>query len=240
MTKTNAKADRNTAPPRIALRVDIALLVCGLFYILAEFIFNARLLDTASDIAATADDLRDVEYLGRAVSGVGLTLLVAGFFARDGFRMSRLSDQIVFGLLALVCPLLFLLSPLAAAGGGLDPAGTTFTQLITGRGAPVDLDVPPPDASMAWIILPFIGIFMVLVAHYLKLHRVMVVAGLAAMTWMGWITPWVLLTFTFLFLLWRAGATLLLACLYTAGMWLILWGLFDQIVHIVWSPAWLF
>lgn len=183
MTKTNAKADRNTAPPRIALRVDIALLVCGLFYILAEFIFNARLLDTASDIAATADDLRDVEYLGRAVSGVGLTLLVAGFFARDGFRMSRLSDQIVFGLLALVCPLLFLLSPLAAAGGGLDPAGTTFTQLITGRGAPVDLDVPPPDASMAWIILPFIGIFMVLVAHYLKLHRVMVVAGLAAMTW---------------------------------------------------------
>ncbi|WP_333828797.1 tripartite tricarboxylate transporter permease [Pararhodobacter sp.] len=64
-------------------------------------------------------------------------------------------------------------------------------------------------------------------------------AGIVGLTLLVGQIP-ALLTFTFLFLLWRAGATLLLACLYTAGMWLILWGLFDQIVHIVWSPAWLF
>lgn len=181
--RTPSSDDKTTASGRAGLRLDITLLCCSLLYILAEFIFNARLLDTASDITATADDLRDVEYLGRAVSGVGLSLLVAGFFARDRFRMSRLSDQIVFGLLALLCPLLFLLSPLAADGGGLDPAGVSFTQLLTGSGGDVSLDFPPPDASMMWVILPLIGIFGVLVAHYMQLHRVFVLAGVVMMTW---------------------------------------------------------
>src|SRR5690606_17264974 len=117
-----------TAPaPKAAetkrMRLDIALLVCSLLYVVAEFIFNARLLDTASDMLATADDLKDVEYFGRAVSGVGLSLLVAGFFARDGFRLSRLADQILFGVLAIVCPLVFLLAPLSPLDGGLDPSG---------------------------------------------------------------------------------------------------------------------
>lgn len=165
------------------LRLDLALLVCGLLYILAEFIFNARLLDTASDITATADDLRDVEYLGRGISGIGLSLLVAGFFARDGFRMSRLSDQIVFGLLALLGPLLFLLAPLSPADGGLDPGGVTFTQLVTGRGADVNMTFPPPDASMLWVLFPLLGILVVLLAHYHKLHRTVVVAGLLMITW---------------------------------------------------------
>ena len=181
--RTPSSDDKTAASGRAGLRLDITLLCCSLLYILAEFIFNARLLDTASDITATADDLRDVEYLGRAVSGVGLSLLVAGFFARDRFRMSRLSDQIVFGLLALLCPLLFLLSPLAADGGGLDPAGVRFTQLLTGSGGDVSLDFPPPDASMMWVILPLIGIFGVLVAHYMQLHRAFVLAGVVMMTW---------------------------------------------------------
>ncbi|MFN7112761.1 MAG: peptidoglycan-binding domain-containing protein [Alphaproteobacteria bacterium] len=172
-----------TPSPGAGIRLDMALLVCGLLYILAEFIFNARLLDTASDITATADDLRDVEYLGRAVSGVGLSLLVAGFFARDRFRMSRLSDQIVFGLLAVLCPLLFLLSPLSPVDGGLDPSGVTFTQLITGAGADIQIDFPPPDASMLWIILPLFGILTVLLAHYHQLHRAVVVAGILMISW---------------------------------------------------------
>ena len=181
-------ADTNSNPSPAAsaarrLRLDIILLVCSLFYIVAEFVFNARLLDTASNILATSDDLRDVEYFGRAVSGVGLSLLVAGFFARDNFRMSRPIDQALFGLLAIVCPLVFLLSPLSPQNGGLDPAGVTFTQLITGAGESVNMAYPPPDASMLWIILPFIGIFMVLVSHYLKLPRIVIVGGLLMMTW---------------------------------------------------------
>lgn len=171
------------APEKKRLRLDIALLVCSLLYVVAEFIFNARLLDTASDMLATADDLKDVEYFGRTVSGVGLSLLVAGFFARDGFRMSRLGDQILFGVLAVLCPLVFLLSPLSPQDGGLDPSGVTFTQLITGKGAPVDIAFPPPDASMLWIILPFIGIFTVLVSLYLKLPRLLTLAGVLTMTW---------------------------------------------------------
>lgn len=170
------------APPR-SLRLDVILLVCSLFYIVAEFVFNTRLLDTASDIQASSDDLHSVEYFGRFVSGVGLSLLVAGFFARDGFRMSRLSDQILFGVLAVVCPLVFLLSPLSPQNGGLDPAGVSFTQLITASGPAVNMDFPPPDASMLWIMLPFIGIFTVLVAHYKQLPRIAVVAGLFMMTW---------------------------------------------------------
>ncbi|MDP2205982.1 MAG: peptidoglycan-binding domain-containing protein [Alphaproteobacteria bacterium] len=177
------KATPAATPSRAGLRLDVALLVCGLLYILAEFIFNARLLDTASDITATADDLRDVEYLGRAVSGVGLSLLVAGFFARDHFRMSRLSDQIVFGLLAILCPVLFLLSPLSPADGGLDPSGVTFTQLVTGAGPDIQLDFPPPDASMLWIMLPLFGILTVLLAHYHRLHRAVVVAGILMISW---------------------------------------------------------
>ncbi len=180
---TRNSADKTAASGRAGLRLDVTLLCLSLLYILAEFIFNARLLDTASDITATADDLRDVEYLGRAVSGVGLSLLVAGFFARDGFRMSRLSDQIVFGALVVFCPLLFLLSPLAPAGGGLDPAGVGFTQLLSSSAPDVTLDFPPPDASMIWVILPFIGIFAVLVAHYMQLHRAVVVLGVLMMTW---------------------------------------------------------
>jgi len=184
VSKTATKPEAaSAAPPSNGMRLDIALLVCGLLYILAEFIFNARLLDTASDINATAGDLRDVEYLGRAVSGIGLSLLVAGFFARDGFRMSRLSDQIVFGLLALLAPILFLLSPLSPHGGGLDPGGVTFTQLLTGGGPDVLFDFPPPDASMLWIMLPLFGILTVLIAHYHRLHRAVVVAGILLITW---------------------------------------------------------
>lgn len=184
MSDTATKSETaSAAAPVNGMRLDIALLICGLLYILAEFIFNARLLDTASDINATADDLRDVEYLGRGVSGIGLSLLVAGFFARDGFRMSRLSDQIVFGLLALLAPLLFLLSPLSPQGGGLDPGGVTFTQLLTGGGTDILFDLPPPDASMLWVMLPLFGILTVLIAHYKRLHRSVVIAGILLITW---------------------------------------------------------
>jgi hypothetical protein len=175
---------RSAPPPAEGgLRLDLVLLACGLLYILAEFIFNARLLDTASDISASADDLRDVEYLGRAVSGIGLSLLVAGFFARDGFRMSRTADQVVFGLLAFLCPALFLFSPLSPADGGLDPGGVTFTSLLTGGAGGVHIDFPPPDASMLWILLPLTGILTVLLAHYRGLHRAAVVAGILLITW---------------------------------------------------------
>lgn len=183
MTDPAPQTAPKTASAKAGFRLDLALLLCGLFYILAEFIFNARLLDTASDISATADDLRDVEYLGRGISGIGLSLLVAGFFARDGFRMSRISDQIVFGLLALLGPLLFLLSPLSPVNGGLDPGGVTFTQIITGSGADVHFTLPPPDASMLWVLLPLSGILVVLLAHYHKWHRAVIVAGLLMITW---------------------------------------------------------
>lgn len=171
------------APAPRKMRLDIILLACSLFYLVAEFIFNARLLDTASDILATSDDLRDVEYFGRAVSGIGLSLLVAGFFARDGFRLSRKTDLVLLGVLVVVCPLVFLLSPLSPQDGGLDPAGVTFTQLITGSEADINMAFPPPDASMMWIILPFIGIFMVLVSLYLKLPRIVTAGGILMMTW---------------------------------------------------------
>lgn len=49
-----------------------------------------------------------------------------------------------------------------------------------------------------------------------------------------------LLVFTFCFLLFRAAATPLLAGLYTAAMGLMIWGLFEKVIGIVWYPAWLF
>lgn len=44
--------------------------------------------------------------------------------------------------------------------------------------------------------------------------------------------------FTLAFLLLKARAKPVLACVYAGGVTLLLWGIFDQVIHVAWYPSW--
>ncbi len=56
----------------------LTLFVLNIIYLVVEFAFNAHLVDTASNIGLTQDQVNSVEHIGRIVSGIGFALLMSG------------------------------------------------------------------------------------------------------------------------------------------------------------------
>lgn len=56
----------------------LTLFILNAFYLVMELAFNAHLVDTASNIGLSQDELDSVEHIGRLVSGIGFALLMSG------------------------------------------------------------------------------------------------------------------------------------------------------------------
>jgi len=55
----------------------VFMFVCSVLYLFPEAVFNAALTDVAGGKSSTDDELRAIELFGRAISGIGVTLLLA-------------------------------------------------------------------------------------------------------------------------------------------------------------------
>jgi len=66
----------------------VALVVLSVAYLLAEFVFNAALLNAASSVDQGSNAIDRVELFGRTLSGTGFALLLVGFAYRHLRRMS--------------------------------------------------------------------------------------------------------------------------------------------------------
>ena len=76
--------------------------ILSAIYLIPEIIFNATLVSVVSN-TTSENELESVEIFGRAVSGVGLSLLVAGFFAAKS-PLNKISSVLVIMVMSfLVC-----------------------------------------------------------------------------------------------------------------------------------------
>lgn len=93
-----------TAPRAFGWSAFMLGLLC--LYLIPEIIFNARLVSIAGGRVMAEADLRAVELFGRAISGVGVTLLIADWLirGRSGWLRSLLK---LAGLAVLVWPVVF-------------------------------------------------------------------------------------------------------------------------------------
>ena len=90
---------------------DILFFAFSCVYLMAEFAFNARLLDVAGSAAVDDGEIHRVADFGRVVSGFGFTLLALGLFARARFRLTHKREKITFAVFASACLLPFVLFP---------------------------------------------------------------------------------------------------------------------------------
>lgn len=89
-------------------RWAIGLLLLSIAYLLFEMIFNATLVQVAGSSHATEDELTRVELLGRSLSGIGASLLFAGWALKGAVLGSRLRRWTTVGLIFVVTwPLVF-------------------------------------------------------------------------------------------------------------------------------------
>ena len=84
------------------LWVATLLLVLSVLYLFPEVVFNAMLVETAGGIDATDEKLRVIELFGRASSGIGVVLLIAGLVLKSKFTQTKRTTIFTFGLLALM------------------------------------------------------------------------------------------------------------------------------------------
>jgi ElaB/YqjD/DUF883 family membrane-anchored ribosome-binding protein len=64
------------------LYVSVTLLLLSALYLLPEIIFNTDLVNVAGGKNSTHEDLKEVEYFGRTISGIGAALLVLDFLLK--------------------------------------------------------------------------------------------------------------------------------------------------------------
>jgi len=84
------------------LWVATLLIILSLLYLFPEVVFNAMLVETAGGIESSDEDLKLIELFGRASSGVGVVLLIAGWALKSKFTQTKLRTLITFGLLTLM------------------------------------------------------------------------------------------------------------------------------------------
>lgn len=86
----------------------LGLLVLSVIYLLFEMIFNASLVQVAGSGHSTEDELTRTELLGRSLSGIGVSLLFAGWALRGPLLSSRARRWTTAGLIFLITwPLVF-------------------------------------------------------------------------------------------------------------------------------------
>ena len=97
-----------SAQGAVRKRWGLALLLLSILYLLFEMIFNASLVQVAGSGHASEDELTRIELLGRSLSGIGASLLLAGWALKGPVLSSRLRRWTVVALIFLVTwPLVF-------------------------------------------------------------------------------------------------------------------------------------
>lgn len=88
-TATTESAIHGLAKISARKRWGIGLLIMSIVYLLFEMIFNASLVQVAGSGIATEDELTRVELLGRSLSGIGVSLLIADWILRGPLLLTR-------------------------------------------------------------------------------------------------------------------------------------------------------
>lgn len=129
-------------------RFIFVMLILSLAYLVFEIDFNAQLLDVASNINAEKADLENVENYGRAMSGIGLALLLLGIFyskkLKDEFNLPKWlkldsfkvtgdpkpAKPMILFLARLIGFVLALVAWGSTKSGSLQPAGSYLLLII--------------------------------------------------------------------------------------------------------------
>jgi len=157
---------RNPARTRWA----VGLLLLSLFYLLFEMIFNASLVQVAGSGQASEDELTRIELLGRSLSGIGASLLLAGWALQSSALTSRLRRWTTAGVIfVLVWPLVFFGQRAVIDHYLIEPSTAEqrqrayYAQMVRQGLANNSIDIEGiahnPDASYSGEALTFIALF---------------------------------------------------------------------------------
>ncbi len=107
------------------------LLVLATLYLLPEAIFNAQLVSLVGLGTPSAEDLEHLEIYGRAVSGVGVALLLADFLPKA--MVAKVGRGIIsfIALLCLVWPVVFFGQKYAIEKTLIEPSTAEQRQFAT-------------------------------------------------------------------------------------------------------------
>lgn len=94
----------NAAPPNAW---SWAMVLASTLYLLPEAIFNAQLVNVAGQGIFSEHQLRNVELFGRAVSGIGVSLLICDALGGKLVRGGQSALILIVGVFALVWPAVF-------------------------------------------------------------------------------------------------------------------------------------
>lgn len=152
--------------PKLLTPTGIAFLALSSVYIVAEAVFNIRLLEVAGSVKSDPSAIDSLQYFGRAISGYGFSLLMLGLFAGSGFKLDTRWRWIAFWLLATVCVMPLLVT---ADVTGIGPHHSVP------EGAHLDL------ADFPLLVMPLLGTALVLMsAGKFRFH---VIIGVCLMAW---------------------------------------------------------
>ena len=154
------------SPKKAYSTSGIILFLLSLVYLGAELVFNRQLLDVSSSVQSDPDQVEQIQYFGRAASGLGFTLLVQGIFQQFGFRIIKRKHWTALVAVALICMAPFVLT-----------LGQTVYEKVAGAAATGDV---PYTHGMYWGLLPIAGFFFVLAG---RRYKAAVILGLFLMTW---------------------------------------------------------
>lgn len=151
-------------------RWAIGLLLFSIVYLLFEMVFNASLVQVAGSSHATEDELTRVELLGRSLSGVGASLLLAGWAVERAALSSRLRRWTAVGVLFLVTwPLVFfgqrvlidhyLIEPSSAEQRQRAYYAQVVRQALANNSIEIEGVAHNPDESYSGESLTFIALF---------------------------------------------------------------------------------
>ena len=85
----------------------VFLFVLSVAYLIPEAIFNAQLVSLIGLGTPQDSQLEQLEVYGRAISGIGATLLLADFLPARYFRSAISGFSILFALACVVCPTVY-------------------------------------------------------------------------------------------------------------------------------------
>lgn len=142
------------------------LFLLSTIYLIAEFIFNVRMLDVSGTSLSKIEAFDDIQYFGRLVSASGFTLLVLEICRKFKCRFDTPIKQVVLGAIIFLCMLPFFLS-----------FGSVLFNSITGTPVPKSAF----DGEMVWSFSAVIGLMILLVSKAEK--PLYTVIGIIIMAW---------------------------------------------------------
>ena len=145
---------------------NFILFALSFVYLVAELIFNARMLDVAGISNSTYEQVEDIQYFGRTVSASGFTLLVLGLFSKTGYLLKTGKNWLLAIGTALFCLL---------------PLFMTFGGIIFSTFSDTALSDTAIDDEMHWSFVTLLGCYLLFSKQGMR--RSTVLLGLIVMAW---------------------------------------------------------